>query len=181
MAAPLFRDRGRAVFRFHCAVCGEIHEGMPSFGWDYPIQYLEIPENERELRCSLGSDDCVIDEKWFFVRGCIEIPVHGQEEPFSWGVWVSLSESSFQHWVRTFDWPKRSQVGPFFGWLCSHIWIYPDTSNLKTQVHLRDNNLRPYIELEPTDHPLAVEQREGISTKRVAEICALVTHGSAAQ
>jgi hypothetical protein len=29
---------------------------------------------------------------------------------------------------------------------------------------------RPHIELEPTDHPLAVEQRRGITVARVIEI-----------
>lgn len=43
------------------------------------------------------------------------------------------------------------------------------TENLKTRVHLRDNGVRPYIELEPTNHPLAVEQRPGIAVERVAE------------
>jgi hypothetical protein len=45
---------------------------------------------------------------------------------------------------------------------------------LNTQVHLRGGNLRPRIELEPTDHPLAVEQREGISFARVEEIFSAV-------
>ena len=36
--------------------------------------------------------------------------------------------------------------------------------------------MRPFIELEPTDHPLAVEQREGIPARRVAEFYALVVH-----
>lgn len=45
-------------------------------------------------------------------------------------------------------------------------------------VHLRDNGIRPFIELEPTDHLLAIEQREGISVERVAEIYALVVHSS---
>ncbi|WP_425517552.1 DUF2199 domain-containing protein [Paenibacillus agaridevorans] len=29
---------------------------------------------------------------------------------------------------------------------------YPDTLNLKARVHLRADGLRPYIEMEPTDH-----------------------------
>ena len=51
-----------------------------------------------------------------------------------------------------------------------HVPDYPDTLNLKTMVYLRNDGVRPSIELEPTDHPLAVEQREGISMTRVAEI-----------
>lgn len=165
------------VLKFKCVTCGELHKGIPSFGWDYPLRYCEVPEDERERRCSLGSDDCVIDEKWFFVRGCLEVPVKGHNETFSWGVWVSLGEESFKEWIRVFDVPERSHVGPFFGWLSSHIWIYPDTINLKTRVHLRDDGIRPYIELQPTDHPLAIEQREGISVDRATEIYSLMTHG----
>jgi hypothetical protein len=48
--------------------------------------------------------------------------------------------------------------------------------NLKTMVHLRDNGLRPLVELEPTDHPLAVEQRTGITLECVAEIYESVFH-----
>ena len=39
-------------------------------------------------------------------------------------------------------------------------------------VHLRDDFQRPLVELEPTEHPLAVEQRDGMSVERAAEIVA---------
>ena len=149
---------------------------MPTFGWNYPIHYLDVPESERQTRCVLTSDTCAIDGKSFFVRGCIEIPVAGEEEAFAWGVWTSLSEKHFLHFQELYDVPKRSHHGPFFGWLSSHIWLYPDTVNLKTQVHLRDDGTRPYIELEPTQHPLAIEQREGITVQRVAEIYSGMVH-----
>lgn len=45
-----------------------------------------------------------------------------------------------------------------------------ETVSLKTMVHPRADGIRPYIELEPTDHPLAVEFREGITMERVQEI-----------
>jgi hypothetical protein len=166
------------AFEFKCTSCDEVHVGMPSFGAEAPLSYFAIPENEREQRCSLGSDDCVIDGDSFFVRGCIEIDVHDEEEPLSWGVWVSLSEASFKKWVAVFDEPLRSDVGPFFGWLDAWIKPYPETMNLKTMVHLRNNGIRPYIELEPTEHPLAVEQRDGISVARVAEIYAVMMHST---
>jgi hypothetical protein len=35
---------------------------------------------------------------------------------------------------------------------------------------------RPLVELEPTDHPLAVEQREGITIARVQEFAELLQH-----
>lgn len=47
---------------------------MPSFGAEAPFSYYQMPAADRARRCSLGSDDCVIDECQFFVRGCLEIP-----------------------------------------------------------------------------------------------------------
>jgi hypothetical protein len=164
------------TFRFKCSSCDQIHEGMPSFGARAPLSYYDIPEDERAQRCNLGSDECVIDEKHFFVRGCLEIPVVGESEPFTWGVWVSLSEASFTEWVKHFGDARRSHIGPFFGWLNAWLKPYPDTMSLKTHLHLRDNGIRPLVELEPTDHPLAIEQRESISVARVAEIYAQVVH-----
>lgn len=149
---------------------------MPSFGAHAPLSYYEVPEEERATRCTLDTDDCVIDGQWFFVRGCLEIPVHGESEPFSWGVWVSLSESSFKQWSEYFQAEKHSHIGPFFGWLNTCMKPYPETINLRTRVHLRDGHLRPYIELEPTDHPLAIEQRKGITVARVAELYAQMVH-----
>lgn len=55
--------------------------------------------------------------------------------------------------------------------------MYPTTTlNLKTYLHTRPVGERPFVELEPTDHPLAVEQRTGITPARVREIAAAVFH-----
>jgi hypothetical protein len=164
------------AFSFKCNACSETHYGMPGFGARAPLSYYEIPEDERARRCDLDSDACVIDKEQFFVRGCLEIPVDGQDEPLSWGVWVSLSEASFKEWVKLFDQAKRAGGEPFFGWLNAWIKPYPDTISLKTKVHLRDDGMRPFIELEPTDHPLALEQRNGISVERVGEIYSIMMH-----
>ena len=149
---------------------------MPTFGADRPLSYYEIPKEERDDRCQSSDDDCVIDEKWFFVRGCIDIPVHGADEDFSWGAWVSLSEDNYLTWRDNFEESKRSHVGPFFGWL--NVWLkpYPDTMNLKTMVHLRDDGIRPFIEIEPSDHPLSVEQQGGIAVERLSEIYSIMMH-----
>ena len=170
---------GEAMFRFKCASCNEWHEGMPTFGANAPLYFYSIPTEERGSRCILESDTCVVDQEYFFVRGCLEIPVDGEGEPFAWGVWVSLSKDRFDDFTACFDAPKRSHIGPFFGWLSAELPLYPSTENLKTRVHLRDDGIRPYIELESTNHPLAVEQRSGISVDRIAEIYAFFEHREA--
>jgi len=166
-------------FEFKCTLCGDIHEGIPTFGADYPISVLNVPEGERAKRVDLGSDDCVIDGKEFYVRGCIEIPVQGYDDPFVWGSWVSLSENSFLEFIKYFEKNERSHIGPFFGWHCGDFKVYDESCiSLKTQIHLRDNGIRPLIELEPSHHQLAVEQRDGISRERLIEIYEIMVHGS---
>ena len=139
-----------------------------------PDPWLAVPEAERDRRGKIDSDLCVIDQQHFFVRGCLEIPVRDCPDPFVWGVWVSVSETSFKRILELWDVNTREQDQPFFGWLCNNISIYPETFGLKTHVHLRNNGVRPFIQLEPTDHPLAVEQRDGITLERVKEFASLL-------
>jgi hypothetical protein len=106
----------------------------------------------------------------------VEIAVCNSPDPFVWGVWVSLSKASYEQWRLHFNESRRAHIGPFFGWLDAWLKPYPDTMNLKTKDHLRDNGIRPLIELEPADHPLAMEQRQGISIERLAEIYAIMIH-----
>jgi hypothetical protein len=145
---------------------------MPTFGAIAPYYYYSIPHEERDARCDLTSDTCIVDDEFFFVRGCLEIPVADADDPFTWGVWVSLSRTNFLEYMENFDSPGRTSLGPYFGWLSANLPGYPDTENLKTNLHPRALGLRPFIELEHTDHPLAVEQRDGISQQRLGEIYA---------
>jgi hypothetical protein len=170
-------------FGFQCASCGQYHVGMPSFGWDWPVPYLLVPEAERATRVELTPDTCVIDGEWFFARGCLEIPVEGHNEPFSWGAWVSLSRESFGRYTKLLNDKNREPGARYVGWLCSVIPEYPVPGEqlLKAALHVRPWPTRPYIELEPTDYPLAVEQREGITAEKVSEIAARVMHPPAGQ
>lgn len=148
--------------RFRCATCGEIHEGLPDLAFDAPFYYSGIPQEERATRTLLSRDLCVIDDEDCFVRGNLEIPIQGSTDAFAWGVWVTLSRTNFERYVEFFEKDPPPGEGPYFGWLSNRIPEYPDTLNLKTLVHLRPGGRRPSIQLEPTDHPLAVHQREGV-------------------
>jgi hypothetical protein len=154
-----------------CRCCGKQYDTLPmSYAPVAPDLWMSIPEAERGERGELTSDTCVIDGKYFFVLGCLEIPVTGCQDRFNWGVWVSVSQQSFNRIGELWDAELRDTEPPFFGWLCTNISNYPQTFELKTQVHLRNSGIRPFIELEPTDHPLAIEQRHGITIQRVEEI-----------
>jgi hypothetical protein len=163
--------------KFKCACCDEIIEGIPTFGASKPLHYFDVPEDKIATDVFLTKDLCVIAEQFFFVRGCLEIPVLGHDEPFIWGVWSSLAERDFMEYQELLDTPERSHYGPYFGWLSARIHTYPDTENLQTTLRVRNRGIRPLIEVEKNGHPLALEQENGISLGRVAEIYAAVMHG----
>ncbi len=162
---------------WRCGTCGAWHIGLPlDYGCDRPFAYEQLSQEERE-RAFLSSDICVVEEReWYFLRGVIEIPIVGFQDHFRWGVWVSVSDKSFKICMDHWDDPESESRPPLFGWLQSRLPLYPGTLNLKTNVHLR-HELRPGIELGPTEHPLAVEQRNGIPLSRVQEIAARLVHG----
>ena len=157
-----------ASMSFQCTICGETHDDLPDLAADRPDMWWGVPEAERERRIKLSSDHCIIDGEQFFIRGVLEIPVHDYKRPFGFGVWVSQKRENFYTYVKN---PDTDEIGPFFGWLCTRIAFYePNTLYLKTMAHFRPGNLRPFIEVEPTEHPLAVDQREGITLDRAWEI-----------
>lgn len=166
------------TFKFRCKRCDEIHEGVPTFGFDSPAIAQWIPEGERGTRIELGSDDCVVDGERFLVRGCLEIPVEGEDDPFIWGVWVDISQRDFEAWERSFHLDERAHIGPFAGYLGSCLPGYPDTLNLHVVMRLRNHGTRPCIEVSPSEHPLHQEQCQGIDQDRLAEIYETVMHGS---
>ena len=165
---------------YQCSTCDEFHSGLPfSYGSPAPASYFDIPENERDDRVVLSSDQCIIDDEYFFILGLLEIPVlDADEDLFSWNVWVSLSEENFNRASDLWETAGREKEPPYFGWLSTSLPCYEgNTLLLKTNVHTRPVGERPFIELELTDHPLSIEQRNGLSMKRVQEIAEHTLHG----
>ena len=168
---PVLSTRG-----YDCGTCGKHHHEVPlDFAFDAPVYYHQVPPDERAQRCQLTDDICVIEGD-YFSRGCLEIPIVDVPATLVWGVWTSLSKPSFDRMIELWDSEERLHEPPYFGWLSSSIPGYPETLSLKSNVHSRPKRMRPYVELEPTDHPLAVEQRNGITIDRAIAIAEMMRH-----
>ncbi len=156
-----------------CGCCGRQFNQLPlSFGFQAPTHWYDIPEAERDTRAKLDADFCFIGDD-IFARGCLEIPiVDYPADVFVFGVWTSISKKSYERIMELWKAPVIENEPPMFGWFCNNIKGYPNTISLKTHLHPRASGIRHRIELEPTDHPLAIEQRQGITLKRVEEIVA---------
>lgn len=167
----------RAAFAgYTCRICGQRHDGVPlAFGVEAPVYW------SADVAATPGSalDDeiCIIGGEHYFVRALIHIPVIGTADVFTWNAWVSLSADNFRRMVDNWERPGRESEPAYFGWFSNDLPGYsPSTVNLKTHVHTQPLGQRPCIELEPTDHLLAVEQRNGMSVERVRELAELALH-----
>src|SRR6266478_1691053 len=107
-------------FEFTCASCGQVHKGSPSFSFMAPVYFSE--EEMKKGNATLDSDFCVIGNSDFFIRTILEIPIQGHDEPFTWGVWVSLKKENFEVYKSGFL--SGQQDGEYFGWLSSRLPYY---------------------------------------------------------
>ena len=161
---------------YTCNCCGEHKNEIPmSYGTDLPIYVEAMNPKERRERVSMSNATCIIDDEHYFIRGNIYLPVHDSDTDFSWGVWSTLSKASYDIIVANWIVEGRERiVAPAFGYLSTPLPGYPDTMNLNMLVHTLPVGKLPIFELEVTDHPLAVEQRKGITMARVHEITKLM-------
>ena len=166
---------------YECRGCGQHHDDLPFSYWaEAPAFWSEF---EADDHSELGQEHCIIGGEQFFIRARLVIPVtdaalvEGAPAEFDWGVWVSLSERHYDRMTQLWTTPGRESEPPYFGFLCTELPLYqPSTLGLKTMVHTQPVGYRPTVELESTDHPLAVEQRTGITLARVQEIAELLLH-----
>ena len=176
------------AFAFDCPDCGETHIGANSFGYDRPAQCADVPISERRRRITLTNDLCRIApgryseqrEPQLFIRTSLEIPIHGFDAPFSWGVWVTQSRSAFERYIDTFT-DDQSHDGSF-GWLAVIMPGYrrhgadEPLELLGCNVHWQKPGHRPKLSLHESDHPLYRDQKNGISFLRAAWFARLVLH-----
>jgi hypothetical protein len=156
-----------------CPTCGEPHDGeLPAVTAAAPLVWDKASAQERADHFDLTTDTCIWKDEHFFVRGVLELPLKDRDGVLSFGVWTSLSRDSFFRYLPTFDEENeadRLKLPPMFGWFSNSLPGYPETLNLRCSAHARTGGLRPLIELEPTDHPLAIAQREGIPFGQAVE------------
>ena len=108
-----------------CRCCGTQFNTLPlDFASKAPDHWFQIPERERPARTKLDGDVCMIDRQDIYVRGCLEIPIIGLDDHFTWGLWVSVSKESFRRILDLWDAPVIENEPPRFGWLCNEISLF---------------------------------------------------------
>jgi hypothetical protein len=156
---------------YKCSCCGQVYEGLPlCFGSDYPDYYFSVPTEEREQRIELKESLCVVDGEHFFHRGRLTIPIIDYSENLIFNVWTSISADNFSIRMDLWNDPNRTNHEPYFGWLQTLVPTYGNTLNLKTEAIEQEVGLIPEIQSIEEDHPLTIDQENGITYKRATEI-----------
>ena len=125
----------------------------------------------------IGTDQCIVDETWFLVRGCLEIPILGRGEPFLRGLWASIREEVFDEISNCWSQEGRERThGPFKGRLANSLSVYPETLNLKVEIRMQAVGTRPLFFVEDAKHQLAIEQRVGITRTGAMDLASVLLH-----
>jgi hypothetical protein len=162
---------------FACRACGERHDVLPlSYSVKAPNAVTAIPLDELERRVVITPDQCVIDGRDFYLRGRIIVPIIGLDEPFIWGVWAEISPKNFIRANDLWNVTGREKEAPFPGWLNTEIFLFGNTINLEVNVHTQPVGRRPHFTVCDENHPLATEQRDGMTLQRVEEIAEMILH-----
>jgi len=145
-----------------------------------PDQYACLSDEQRAAIGKISSDFCTITHEEgvdYFIRAVLEVPIHGVEQPFLWGIWVSLSEKSFNRYAETYDSPVEGEG--FFGWVCNSIPTYPCERSRAADVVVQVGGQRPKVLLHRGDHeddPLVIDQVHGITVSRAQKIAECLFH-----
>jgi hypothetical protein len=148
----------------------DMWEGSPEpaaqLAADFPDMYANMKREQRDIRATIGSDQCIVDQQWFFIRGCLEIPVLDSTEPFLWGLWAAVREQVFDDISENGEEKGRERIrGPFKGRLANSLSVYSETLNLKVKILVQPVATRPLFIVEELEHALAIEQQTGISAR----------------
>ncbi|SHF98066.1 hypothetical protein SAMN05444351_1522 [Geodermatophilus nigrescens] len=163
---------------FHCSVCGGWHRELPqAFHIAGPDAWSR--KLWRVKGCELSSDMCVIRDEEFFVRGLVRVPVAGLDEPFQWGLWVSVARDDLVQMAEAWETPGRESMPAAQGQLANNLPVFDEpTLGLHVLVHTQPVGERPHIELVEDGHPLTAEQRNGTSHEAFVARVARLLHAS---
>jgi len=156
---------------YQCSCCGRVYDELPlCFGADLPDYYFSVPTEEREKRIDLEESLCVIDEKHFFHRGRLTIPIVDYKENLIFNVWTSISENNFRKRMDLWKSEDRTKEEPYFGWLQTNVPTYGETINIKTIAIEQDLGLIPEIKSIEQGHKITIDQENGITYKKAMKI-----------
>lgn len=98
------------TFKYTCNCCGKELEEWPALTYTSPSNYNNLPEDDKQQIGELSSDFCIIGYESQidrFIRCTLMQKVSDHCQDLKYGLWVSLSEKSYQDYVENYKNPEH--------------------------------------------------------------------------
>lgn len=155
----------REKTKYNCNRCGQVHDEWPALAFKSPDNYDTLSVALKESITEIDDDFCVIkysDQTDRFIRCTLTQKVNDHCEDLEYGLWVSLSEKSYDDYLANFN--NEHQETTYFGWLSNTIPEYAFKESIPTTIVTRTGNQRPeIIPHKNFDHPFVKDYYNGIS------------------
>jgi hypothetical protein len=152
--------------KYICSTCGKIHNDLPSIGFEVPFHYDILSEIDKEEIALINEDLCRIEHATqtdHFIRAVLQIPIIDHEQTLDYGIWVSVSETTFKEYFLQMEEDKPEEK-TYFGMISNWIGDYEtDTVGLHMNVETQLGNLRPFLVPHESSHPLVGDWENGIT------------------
>jgi hypothetical protein len=166
--------------KYTCINCGKKHEEWPALTFTSPTPYDNLSDQNKQIIAELNGDFCSIrypDQTDRFIRCTLTQKVVDHCEDLDYGLWVTLSERSFQDYSDNFN--NENHLTKYFGWLANDLLEYEFKDSIPTTVFTRSNNDRPEIlPHRDFEHPFVRDYYDGITKqeaeKRIAEMLRVI-------
>jgi hypothetical protein len=156
--------------KYTCLKCGQLHERWPALAFHAPHAYNYLTEKEKRRIAELESDFCIIrypEQTDRFIRGIMVQKVTDYCENLEYGLWVSLTEQSFDEYRKNYN--NENFERTYFGWLSNSLPEYDFKESVPTTIYVRKGKERPEIVPHQTfRHAFVYDYFNGI-TKAEAE------------
>jgi hypothetical protein len=165
------------LIKYTCNCCGKEYEEWPALAYVSPTNYEVLSEEDKRNIGQLDTDFCIIshpNQTDRFIRCTLGQKVIGQCKDLEYGLWVSLSEKSFQDYSDNFN--NDHHETKYFGWLCNDLPDYNfNEIHIPTTIFTKPGNSRPEIvPHKDFNHPFVDDYYNGITKieaeKRIAEM-----------
>lgn len=129
-----------------------------------PDAIFALSEEQREARAKIHTDLCSLDDRRYFIRGVVYVPVQELGTNFGWGVWAEVSEDTFYRHHELYD-KDGSNEPPATGILANTPPGYADVEQ-PLEIHFGPPDKRPIFNPTPTESEFFYEQVDGLPLRK---------------
>ncbi len=134
-----------------------------------PDYIAAMSAEDIEERCRYNDDIYICDGELFYIRCILPLPVQDKGSDYCLGVWVQVSESSFEHIYNLWDEEDLTSEEPLKGLLANQVPLNDETKGVEVTVQLIGATARPIVTVKDISCSLYNEQTCGVTIHRASE------------